>query len=376
MLICAALADGESRIENFTDSEDILASIDCIKAMGAKVREEGNALVVQGAAKNYMATAVFPCRESGSTLRFFIPVAAAKCGASEFTGSERLMERGVGIYEDILPEKNVTVKRKKGKIFVDGSLCPGDYEIPGNISSQYITGLLFALPLLPGDSTLKIIPPVESRAYIDITLEVIKKAGIEIVESEENVFKIKGDQTYRPVNERAEGDWSNAAFLFAMNGLGSRIDVMGLNKTSVQGDRICLEYFEKLNEPGATLDIGGCIDLGPVLFAYAAAKHGGRFTGTKRLKIKESDRAAVMAEELKKFGVMAEVGENEVLIPDSGLKKPEAALDGHNDHRIVMALTVLLALTGGDITGAEAVKKSYPGFFEDMRRIGLNVEIE
>ncbi len=376
MLICAALADGESGIENFTDSEDILASIDCIKAMGAKVREEGNALVVQGAAKNYMASAVFSCRESGSTLRFFIPVAAAKCGASEFTGSERLMERGVGIYEDILPEKNVTVKRKKGKIFVDGSLCPGDYEIPGNISSQYITGLLFALPLLPGDSTLKIIPPVESRAYIDITLEVIKKAGIEIVESEENVFKIKGDQTYRPVNERAEGDWSNAAFLFAMNGLGSRIDVTGLNKTSVQGDRICLEYFEKLNEPGATLDIGGCIDLGPVLFAYAAAKHGGRFTGTKRLKIKESDRAAVMAEELKKFGVTAEVGENEVLIPGSGLKKPEAVLDGHNDHRIVMALTVLLALTGGNITGAEAVKKSYPGFFEDMRRIGLNVEIE
>ncbi len=375
MLICAALAEGESRISNYVKSEDILASIDCIEALGAKVREEGDTLIVEGIGGAYAEPAVFPCRESGSTLRFFIPVAAAKCTAAEFKGSERLMERGVGIYEDILPAKGVKIKKANSSIVTDGRLSHGCFEVPGNISSQYITGLLFALPLLDGDSEIRVIPPVESRAYIDITLAVLKKAGIQITETSKNVFEIKGNSKYMPLNERAEGDWSNAAFFYAMNGLGARIDLWGLNPESVQGDRICIENFKKLDKAGATVDINGCIDLGPVLFAYAAAKNGGRFTGTERLRIKESNRAEVMARELEKFGVETEVLETEVLVKDGKIHAPIEAADGHNDHRIVMALTVLLAVTGGKLTGIEAVKKSYPGFFDDMRRVGLNVEI-
>ncbi len=375
MLICAALADGVSEISNYIKSEDILASIDCIKSLGAEVTEDKDTLKIKGSGKKQIRDGFFKCRESGSTLRFFIPVAAAKCGSSVFNGSERLMERGVGIYEDILPSKNVFITRGNGEIRVKGELQPGVYEIPGNISSQYITGLLFALPLLNGDSEIRVIPPVESRAYIDITIEVLKQAGICIRETKENTFEIKGNAVYRPIKERAEGDWSNAAFIYAMNGLGHDIELEGLRIDSVQGDRICLDHFKTLDRPGAVVDIGGCIDLGPVLFAYAAAKHGGRFTGTERLKIKESDRAVVMAEELKKFGVQLQVSENEVIVPEGGIKAPVETLDGHNDHRIVMALSVLLTLTGGEITGAEAVKKSYPGFFEDLRRIGLNVEI-
>ena len=374
MLICAALCPGESRIGNYVKSEDILASIDCIKSLGACVTECGNDLLVKGMAEDCTGKAVFPCRESGSTLRFFIPVAAARCAETEFTGSERLMERGVGIYEDILASKGVNVEKHDGRILVKGRLKPGLYEIPGNISSQYITGLMFALPLLDGDSEIRVLPPVESRAYIDITVTVLKQAGIEITETKENVFFVKGNSRYMPVSQNAEGDWSNAAFLYAMNGLGAEIEVGGLNPESVQGDRICLEAFGKLDKPGAVVDIGGCIDLGPVLFAYAAAKHGGRFTGTKRLKIKESDRGSAMAAELAKFGVRTELDENEIRVIGGGLKQPAEALDGHNDHRIVMALAVLLTVTGGSIAGAEAVKKSYPGFFDDMRRLGLNVE--
>ncbi len=375
MLICAALSEGESRIGNFIKSEDILASIDCIKSLGAEVTEEGDVLRIRGTGGKTVSDAVFCCRESGSTLRFFIPVATAKCGSSVFTGSERLMERGVGIYEKILPGKGVSVTKKSGNIRVSGRLVPGRYEIPGDISSQYITGLLFALPLLSGDSEICVIPPVESRAYIDITLSVLKLAGIDVKETSRNCFSIKGNSKYRPLNMDAEGDWSNAAFLYAMNGLGAEIRISGLNETSVQGDRICLECFKQLDSPSAVIDINGCIDLGPVLFAYASAKHGGRFTGTERLRIKESDRAAAMAEELLKFGIRAEVKDNEVIIPAGGIKAPVERLSGHNDHRIVMALSVLLAFTGGEISGAEAVRKSYPGFFEDLRRIGLDVEI-
>ncbi len=375
LLICAALGSGESKIGNYVKSEDILASIDCLRSLGADVKEDGNTLIVRGIGSKILQNAIFPCRESGSTMRFFIPVAAAKCETAVFRGSERLMERGVGVYEDILPDKGVIVKNENGEICVSGHLHPGEYEVRGDISSQYITGLLMALPMLTGDSIIRVLPPVESRAYIDITIDVLRTAGIGIIEKEKNIFYIKGGQKYGSVNTDAEGDWSNAAFLLAMNGLGAEIKVTGLNENSVQGDRVCAEDFARLDTPGATVDVGECIDLGPVLFAYAAAKCGGHFTGTRRLRIKESDRAVVMAEELSKLGVKVTVGENDVTVEAGKLTKPAECLDGHNDHRIVMALTVLLTLTGGSITGAEAVRKSYPAFFEDMRRLGLDVEI-
>ncbi len=379
LLICGGLSGEGSVIKNVSSSEDILATIDCLKALGANASWEGDSIFVSGVGntgvKNSDDMPVFNCRESGSTLRFFIPIALSFFEKVLFTGSNRLLERGIGIYEDVFSKKGITVQKTSEGLEFTGMLTPGDYEIPGNVSSQYITGLLYALPLLNDNSRIKIIPPLESGRYIDLTLSALKRSGIVIEKTAEYEYFIKGGQKYNAINEEAEGDWSNAAFWYALKYLGNDITVTGLNAESAQGDRVCIENFEKLLKPGATVDVSECIDLAPVLFAFAAARHGGRFTGTKRLSIKESDRAAVMKEELEKFGIETLLSENEAVITGSGLKNPAVPLYGHNDHRIVMALSVLLSLTGGEIEGVEAVRKSYPDFFEKFRELSGNVEI-
>ncbi len=373
IMICAALASGKSVIDGISESEDMLATLDCITAMGAKCTLSSNRLCIEGIDGRFSGTPEFHCRESGSTLRFLLPVALTSGHGGEFIGAPRLMERGIGIYEDLFSQKGIKLV-KDGKITVSGNLTSGEYILSGNVSSQFVSGLLFALPLLDGDSTVKIIPPVESRAYIDITAAVEKQFGVEVTETAKNTFFIKGNQKFKAVSTRVEGDWSNAAFLFALNALGGSVTVDGLVKNSLQGDRICTELFKKLDAPDAEIDVSGCPDLAPILFAVAAAKHGARFTGTARLKIKESDRASVMAEELAKFGIKSVLGENEVTV-SGGLTAPTSELYGHNDHRIVMALSVLSIITGGVIDGAQAVRKSYPDFFKTLSRLGTEVKI-
>ena len=364
MLIGAALAEGESSVHGISASEDMLATKDCIRAL-----EEEPGL------------SVFPCRESGSTLRFFIPIALAVRGGGIFTGTERLIERGIGIYEEIFAGRGISVEKSEKEIRICGQLLAGDYEIRGNISSQSITGMLFALPLLKGDSRIRILPPVESRSYIDITLDVLKTFGIKVIENEPDCFEIPGGQKYLPGEYQVEGDWSNAAFLYAFNAVGGELDITGLVEDSRQGDKACVPYLNclvgKTTEPQVpNIDLSDTPDLGPVLFAAAAALRGGCFTGTKRLRIKESDRAAAMAEELKKFGVQVLVGENDVVVLHSMLRKPTVPLNGHNDHRIVMALSVLASLTGAEIEGAEAVSKSWPDFFDVLEDAGLEINRE
>ncbi|MCF0121524.1 MAG: hypothetical protein HUJ65_07790 [Oscillospiraceae bacterium] len=248
--------------------------------------------------------------------------------------------------------------------------------MPGDISSQFVTGLLFALPMLGGDSVIRVLPPVESRAYIDITADVLRLFGVSVRETSENTFYVRGGQSFHAVSATVEGDWSNAANLAAFNALGGEITLLGLNGESLQGDRACLGLFSRLDEPDAVIDLAPCPDLGPIMFAVAAAKSGAHFTGTRRLRIKESDRARAMADELGKFGVRVEVGENSVTVRGGGIHAPSESLDAHNDHRIVMALTALLSLTGGVIEGAEAVRKSYPGYFDELIRLGMNIEKE
>lgn len=361
LLICAALSKGESQIGNQAESQDILATKDCIQALNQKP------------AKNIIP--VFNCRESGSTLRFFVPIALAIHGKALFTGAPRLMERGIGIYEDLFTERNIEVSKDTNGLLLTGRLTSGDYSVPGGVSSQYISGLLFALPLLKGNSTIKVIPPIESRAYIDLTLAVLKQAGIKITEKEKNTFEIKGSQKYKTLKCDAEGDWSNAAFFYALNHFGNNIEITGLNKGSGQGDKVCVKDFDLLESAGSSVSIAESIDLGPVLMAYAAAKHGGTLTDTARLRIKESDRALVMKEELTKFGADITVNENDVIINPVTLHSPTAPLNGHNDHRIVMSLAVLATIYGGEIEGAEAVNKSFPDFFDKLRSLGCNVEI-
>ena len=375
MMIGAALAEGVSVLQGVEESEDMLATLDCLRALGAQAALENGLLTVRGVGGDLSrSTGRFSCRESGSTLRFFVPLALLKEGTSVFTGSERLMARGADVYGEVFADQGITMQKNAGGVSFTGKLIPGDYAVRGDISSQYITGLLLALPLTGGKSALTVLPPVESRPYIDITLGVLRRFGVAVTETRENEFLISPG-SYEAVETDVEGDWSNAAFFYALNALGGDVTVTGLSPDSLQGDRVCADLLERLKDGFAEIDIAGTPDLGPVLFAAAAALHGGRFTGTRRLAIKESDRAAAMAQELARLGVKTEVVENAVTVYPGGLKKPTEPLCGHNDHRIVMALAVLLTRTGGTIDGAEAVKKSFPGFWVALRGLGIAVRV-
>ena len=375
MMLCAALSNGKSVVHGIGESEDIAATLDCISALGVRYERIGDSVTFYGNERKTAENAVYACRESGSTLRFIIPVALALSGGAVFTGTKRLMERGIGVYEKILPEKGINIEKYADGLRMSGRLTPGKYVIDGGISSQFVTGLLLALPLLGGDSELIVTPPVESRPYIDITLDVLRRFGISVTEKTANTFLIGGNQSYRFTDATVEGDFSNAAFLIALSALGGEVTVGGLNEGSCQGDRVFSSLLADLDRDSPVIDVSDCPDLAPVLFACAAAKHGARFIGTRRLRIKESDRASAMAEELYKLGITLDVGENEVTVHDCALRTPTEPLRSHNDHRIVMALSVLLTVCGGVIDGCEAIRKSYPDFFDDLASLGIRTEV-
>lgn len=373
-LIGSVLSRGKCVIKNIADSDDISATLSCIEQLGGSVTKDGNTVTVIPTNEKQIENAVFDCKESGSTLRFFIPVVLAT-GAKNctFSGSERLLARGIKEYEKLFENSDVTIKSDEKSIEVNGTLSAGNYEISGEVSSQYTTGMLFALSVLDGKSALKITGNAESRAYVDMTIKVLKDFGADITETEKNFFEINGRGRLSPGEFTVEGDWSNAAFLIALSRLLGTISVSGLNENSVQGDRFSSVAFDALDDENAEIDLKDCPDLAPILFAYAAYKNGGKFTNTRRLRVKESDRANVMAEELKKFGANVKVYENSVEIEKTQLKPPIVPLCGHNDHRIVMALSVLAAVFGAEIDGAEAVNKSYPDFFRVIKKAGVNV---
>lgn len=373
-LIGSVLSRGKCVIKNIADSDDISATLSCIEQLGGSVTKDGNTVTVIPTNEKQIENAVFDCKESGSTLRFFIPVVLAT-GAKNctFLGSERLLARGIKEYEKLFENSDVTINSDEKSIEVNGTLSAGNYEISGEVSSQYTTGMLFALSGLSGKSTLKITGNAESRAYVDMTIKVLKDFGADIAEPEKNFFEINGKGRLSPGEFTVEGDWSNAAFLIALSRLLGTISVSGLNENSVQGDRFSSVAFDALDGENAEIDLKDCPDLAPILFAYAAYKNGGKFTNTRRLRVKESDRANVMAEELKKFGANVKVYENSVEIEKTQLKPPIVPLCGHNDHRIVMALSVLAAVFGAEIDGAEAVNKSYPDFFCVIKKAGVNV---
>lgn len=373
-LIGSVLSCGKCVIKNIADSDDISATLSCIEQLGGSVTKDGNTVTVIPTNEKQIENAVFDCKESGSTLRFFIPVVLAT-GAKNctFLGSERLLARGIKEYEKLFENSDVKIKSDEKSIEVNGTLSVGNYEISGEVSSQYTTGMLFALSVLDGKSTLKITGNAESRAYVDMTIKVLKDFGADITEPEKNFFEINGKGRLSPGEFTVEGDWSNAAFLIALSRLVGTISVSGLNENSVQGDRFCTAAFDALDGENAEIDLKDCPDLAPILFSYAAYKNGGKFINTRRLRVKESDRANVMAEELKKFGANVKVYENSVEIEKTQLKPPIVPLCGHNDHRIVMALSVLAAVFGAEIDGAEAVNKSYPYFFRIIKKAGVNV---
>lgn len=376
LLLAAALCEGVSRVHGIADSQDVAATIDCLRALGADITIADGIATVRGCSPTHFCPgATLPCRESGSTLRFLIPIALLSEQETVFIGAERLFARPLSVYEQIASEQGLLFERDNCRLRVRGQLQAGAYSVAGNISSQFLTGLLYALPLLPEDSRISVTTAVESRPYIDMTLRALTAFGIKAAWEDEHTLVIPGGQSYAPHEVWVEGDWSNAAFPDALNLFGSSVVVEGLDENSLQGDRVYRTYFAQLASGSPTLHIGNCPDLAPILFAVAAALHGGTFTGTARLRIKESDRAAAMAEELSVCGVTVTVKEDSVTVSPIGLHAPTRPLCGHNDHRIVMALSILLSLLGGEITGAQAVRKSYPTFFTDLKRLGIKLEI-
>ena len=374
-LICGGLSAGESVISGVDRSEDVLATIDCLQAIGAKVEWQGNDVHISGAtALHCDSSRPLECRESGSTQRFFVPLCLVAGGEAVLRGSEGLFKRPLGVYEKICAEQGISFRQEATALYLSGKLRAGEFKVKGNISSQFISGLLFALPLLEQDSTLVILPPIESRPYINLTISALKKFGVEVKWQDEKTLFVKGGQQYRSCQTDVEGDYSNAAFFAALNALGSEIEIDGLDADSLQGDKAYARYLEMLCAGTPTIHLGDCPDLGPVLMAVAAAKNGAVFDDTRRLKIKESDRGESMAQELRKFGTNVAVYENSIVVFPTAFNAPKEVLEGHNDHRIVMSLSVLLTLTGGVLEGAECVKKSLPDFFERLESLGIEVK--
>lgn len=376
MLMGAGLAEGTSVVENIDLSEDIKATLGMLKALGGQYKIEGHKVIMQGVGgKKLQTNQKLNSNESGSTLRFFIPLLLSGGEKAEFTGAKRLLERPLGIYEEICKEQGILFEKSDTGLKVEGQLKASHFKVQGNISSQFITGLLFALPLLKEDSVLEVLPPVESRAYIDMTLEALQTFGIK-VRQEGNTFYIAGNQSYQAKDVTVEGDYSNAAFLDAFNLIDGNVNVTGLREDTLQGDRIYKSYYQVLKEEYPVMDLAECPDLGPILMGMAAAGNGARFTGTRRLRIKESDRGAVMAEELAKFGIQVDVMENEIVVHKGTLVRPNELLNSHNDHRIAMTMATLCTITGGTIDGAESVRKSFPNYYDVIEQLGINVTRE
>ncbi len=374
-LIGAALSGQTCVLSGMAYSQDILASIDCLRALGAHITTDNDTVTIDPKGFLQAEHPILPCRESGSTLRFFIPLALCMGKPVILNGSNRLLERPLTVYEDLCREQGFSFEKDSQSLTLCGRLASGTYKIQGDISSQFITGLLFALVYLGEDARVEILPPFESRSYVDLTVEALQSFGANVTFADDHTIQIKKAALHAFCG-KIEGDYSNAAFLDAFNAIGSQVKIQNLNPHSLQGDRVYARYFKAVCTGTPTLDLSDCPDLGPVLFALAALKNGATFTGTRRLKAKESDRGAAMQKELSKLGGSLILEDNTIRVPKQQLRYQGTVLDGHNDHRIVMALSVILSQTGGTIMGAEAVRKSYPDFFEEMKRLGAEVEIQ
>jgi 3-phosphoshikimate 1-carboxyvinyltransferase len=378
LIIAAALAEGESRVKNLSLSKDITATLNCMHALGAVAAKNGSTITGVGNRKSTFACLPeLDCCESGSTLRFLIPVALAVAGGGVFSGQGRLMERPQGPYEALFAEKGIAFVREDGKIRVEGKLESGVYRLPGDVSSQFITGLLYALPMLEGDSEIMLTTPLESSGYVDMTLYALNYFGVS-VQPTQSGWHVPGGQKYQPRDCTVESDYSQAAFFFAANLLGSQLNIRGLNQDSVQGDRAIVEQCKALSQPGeVTIDVSQCPDLVPPLAAIAALRTGERtnIVGAARLRIKESDRLDTVTTQLNALG--ADIAQSADSLTIHGVDSLHGGeVSGCNDHRIAMmlAMAATCATESVTIADAECVSKSYPNFWEDYAKLGGLVE--
>ena len=363
-ILAMLLAEGAWKIPNLAESQDIRATRRCAAAL--KTDKDGLPLL--------------DCGESGSTLRFLIPVALVLRGGGRFTGRGRLMERPQGPYFAIFDEKGVFYERKDGVLTVRGKLTPGTYRLPGGVSSQFITGLLYALPLLEGDSEIVLASALESRGYVDMTLAMLKDFGVRVENRDYELFFVPGKQKFTAKDVTIEADWSQAAFWLAAASLGSPVLTAGLNDRSVQGDRVIAEYAAEFARGGRLVEINvaDCPDLVPPL-AVMAALHDGttRLTNAARLRLKESDRLASVTGTLNALGADVEEGADLLNIRGRDSLKGGAAVDCRNDHRIAMMAAIAATRCREPVTllGAECVGKSYPDFWEHYRMLGGELDV-
>ena len=393
-IICASLTNGHSVISNVDYSQDILATIQGMRKLGALIKQDGHTLHIDGICDfQHIKDTHIHCKESGSTLRFFIPIFSLCNQPITFSGEGRLMQRPQKVYEEIFQKQGLPFLQNNDEICISSSLKPDNFVLKGDISSQFISGLLFTLPLLKEDSTIQILPPFESRSYVQLTLQMLEAFGIHAYFKEENLIYIPGNQTYKPCNYTVEGAFSQFAFFAVLASIQNDLYIKGVNPSSRQGDKQILTilkdfgiqveekkegYLVRKGIPkGSYIDLGNCPDLGPILCVLGMyAQKETHIAHAKRLRMKESDRILAMEEELHKFHVDIRSGEDDIYIKGNQTYVCEKELYGHNDHRIVMALCIagLCANKEIIIDGAQAINKSYPSFFEDIISIQGKVE--
>jgi 3-phosphoshikimate 1-carboxyvinyltransferase len=395
-IIASALAEGTSVVRNVDLSSDIRATLGACGQLGCETNiaheERCCTLTVRGGCKA-QSGAVIDCAESGSTLRFMIPIACAQAGERTFTGRGRLPQRPIDSYIQIFDEQGIAYTRPYDAnlpLTVTGALKPGHFRLDGRVSSQFVTGLLFALPLLGGDSQIEVIGGFESRGYVDLTTDMLRRFGVEI-HCEGDCFFVRGRQEYQPQQLEVEGDYSQAAFFLVAGAISGGMRVEGLSADSLQPDRAIVDILARMRADmtpeadaivirhsklvGVDVDVSQCPDLVPPLAIAAAFAQGTtRIIGAARLRIKESDRLSALAQNLSALGIRTEEAEDSLTIHGGGINGGE--VDSFGDHRIAMAFSVAAAASQQGITirGAQCVDKSYPGFYEDFAKLGGKFE--
>ena len=394
-IICAALSQGNSRIDNICYSKDIEATISTLKCLGANIKCYEDYLEIHGGIHlDFDSTNELHahCNESGSTLRFMIPIFALRQGKTYFTGEGRLLQRPQKVYQEIFTKQQLYYQHQEDKISIAGCLQPGTFEIPGNISSQFISGLLFALPLLNGASVISIQPPFESQSYLHLTIDMLSAFGIRIEKKDTFTLHIPGNQHYQSAHYRVEGDFSQAAFWGVLSAINAPILCRDLNLNSHQGDKAILDILANCGAEikqtsngfwihgkhltGRDIDLADCPDLGPILMVLALFCQGPtRIYHAKRLRYKESDRIAAMEEELRKLGADISSSQDEIFIQPQPHYHCKEAIETHQDHRIAMAMAVAATKCQNSVTinHGEVVAKSYPNFWEHLKNLGIQV---
>lgn len=395
LLIAASLADAPTEILFQGHSADIDATIRCMQELGAEMKKTQNGVQVTPIMRNE-ETAILDCGESGSTLRFLLPIVAALGKNAWMDGKGRLPERPISVITETLREHDCVVSDDSLPLELSGQLLGGMFALPANISSQFLTGFLFALPLLEQDSEIVLTTEIQSKGYLDMTLDTLQKFGIVIQETEKG-FLIAGKQQYHsPKQIQADGDWSNVAFWLAAGATTNPITCHGLRQDSKQGDQAILAILEQFGAEvhvaentvklipkplkGCRIDAAQIPDMVPILCMVAAVAEGKtEIYNAGRLRIKESDRLAAMADVLQKFGVAVEEYPDSICI-DGGKRKEvetEIIINGYNDHRIVMAAAIGATILQQEVVieGAEAVSKSYPNFFAEFVKLGGDADV-